>query len=221
MTDNQLHDPDRLDAYETRLLAELRDLTREQGARPQAPTRRRLLAAAAAVSLVGVGVATIAVTRPAPAYALTPTADGGVAVQVKQLAGADALKADLAARGIKADVTYTKPGTVCAPGRYRPVASAANSATPPPDDAERGGQIQQAEASAGSAGQTLGLPKSLVGSPYTVVLESSWTSDNSWTVTMGLADGPVAACVEVPAPSAPTPTAGATATAVTEPAAKP
>ncbi|MBB5080828.1 hypothetical protein [Nonomuraea endophytica] len=102
-------------SFEERLLMELKN---EIVARRRKVTVRRLLAGAAAAGIA----ATVAVAAPqllggeTPAYAVTQRADG-VYVQVNEFRDADKLEADLAARGIKADVTYIELGKRCAAGR--------------------------------------------------------------------------------------------------------
>lgn len=178
--------PTELDSFETKLLAELRS---EVAARSsQRRSGRRWLAVAAAAAAVGLTSAGVLFTTNAtPAYALTPNADGSVAVTVNRLEGADALEAALARQGIAADVTYTAPGTMCAPGRY-------TEATPPD------GWMQVV--SDVNGGQSITVPASVAGSGLTLVLESSWQGSDqqgTWALVVRYASGAVGTCEQLPA----------------------
>ena len=178
--------PTELDSFETKLLAELRSEIATRA--PQRRSGRRWLAVAAAAAAVGLTSAGVLLTTNAtPAYALTPHADGSVTVTVNRLEGADALEAALAREGITADVTYTEPGTMCAPGRY-------TEATPPDS------WMQVVSDLNGS--QSITVPASVAGSGLTLVLESSWQGSGqqeTWVLGVGYASGAVGTCEQLPA----------------------
>lgn len=117
-----------LDAFEQRLLAELKAVAAAQGEtgpRVLGSARRRehhgrwYLPTAGVAVAAAVGIAVVAVnTRPMPAYAVSGGNGKQVTVQVNRLEGADALERALRKRGIAANITYLAPGRACAPGRY-------------------------------------------------------------------------------------------------------
>lgn len=188
---SQPTDTSSLDTFEAQLLSELQTV-REQSIQPPAEAtvqirrRRRLLVAAAAVAVAGVGAASLVVSQPAPAYAVDRAADGSVTVTVDRLADADKLTADLAKVGIKANVTYTDPGKVCADGRYTETAAPGSGTW---------------EFMAGAGGNTMKIPADAIGSDKALVLTTTWTDGGkTWSVSGGYAKGPVGACVQVPAP---------------------
>lgn len=198
-----------LDAFETALLARLREEVAAQGAattRPPvgdaAPTgtgrldsaaeprplwRRPAarIAAAAAVAAVAAGSYLVSPLGTAPAFAVETGSEGDVTVTVNRLEGAQALEDALAAAGIAADVTYPEQGTMCRSGRY----------TEAPIGWDRG--ILGASATA-QGSQQLSIPKDLLAAGQTLVLESMWPQDGAWFVSVGVAAGPVAPCQEVP-----------------------
>ncbi len=120
-----------LDAFEARLLTELRAVVNAQApaTQPAPPIRteqrrRRLwyvpVTGAAAAATVAIAlVATVA--RPTPAYAVSGGNGEEVTVTVTRLEGAEGLQAALRERGIPADITYLPTDKACLPGRYREV----------------------------------------------------------------------------------------------------
>lgn len=177
-----------LDSFETKLLAELHDVVDERAAARIAHGRRQRrirwsVAAAAALATLG-GAGILALNQSTPAYAVAPHDDGSVTVTINRLEDADALEAALARVGIAADVTYTKPGFGCAPGRFTPASS------------RRDNQMVM-EASVDAKGAyTLTLRKNLLATGQTLVLETSWDKD-FWTLGFSIARGAVGACRQV------------------------
>lgn len=123
MTTQTPPQPDRLDAFETRLLSELRRQVSDHAGTAPGPHhgRRRLAlltgAAAAAIAAVVIvpGIGT------APAYSVSEGNSGEVHVEINRPEDAAGLERALAEHGIKADVTYLTDLARCAPGRYQPV----------------------------------------------------------------------------------------------------
>lgn len=117
-----------LDAFEERLLADLKAVVGAQSA--SAPTtstspdrsralRRWSVPAAAAAAVAIALVATTA--RPTPAFAVSGTNGEEVTVTVTRLEGAEALQRELRARGVPADITYLPTDKACQRGRYEEV----------------------------------------------------------------------------------------------------
>lgn len=115
--------------FEEKLLVELKAemadrATRETVGGPRRITGRRWVAGTAVAGVAAAGaVAVPLVTGSAtPAYAITSNADGSVTVKINEFRHPDRLQADLAARGIRSDITYLAPGKNCAadpfPGRH-------------------------------------------------------------------------------------------------------
>lgn len=195
MTTPTRHD---LDPFQTRLLAELRDVVAERatrpGTEPGAPgvrqRRRRpspiAVAAGLAVPTLAATAALLTLDGGSPAYAVIPQADGAVSVTVSRLEDAEALEQALSREGVRADVSYTRPGMLCAPGRY--------AQAPFPPGSMSVGTDQ-------SGGMTFVVPAGLTDDATTLVIESSWDSaddDATWSLGVGLADGAVGACEEQP-----------------------
>jgi hypothetical protein len=117
-------EPDRqLDAFETRLLSELRrevsDQTRTAPAPRHGRPRLALLAGAAAAAVAGVVLAPG--LGNAPAFSVSEGNPGEVHVEINRPEDAAGLERALADHGINADVTYLTTLLECAPGRYQPV----------------------------------------------------------------------------------------------------
>lgn len=116
--------PDRqLDAFETRLLLQLRreltDRTRSEPAPRRGRRRPAMLAGAAAAAVAG--VVFVPNLGTAPAYSVLEGNSGEVQVEINRPEDAAGLERALAEHGIDADVTYLSDLAKCAPGRYRPV----------------------------------------------------------------------------------------------------
>lgn len=182
-----------LDAFEARLLDELRSVVRE-AAGERVPHKRpwRVLALAGATAVVALGLtaANLLPTSPAsPAYAVGRTPSGDVKVTVNRLEDADKLQADLIKAGIPANVTFTKPGFMCADeGWYTEAPRTSGKHTMMSAQVEVGG------------GQSLILSKDLLQPGQTLVLSSSWPTAETWMMQVGIAVGPVGPCREVKVP---------------------
>ena len=119
MTATRTSDPD-LDAFETRLLAELRrEVTARTGHEdPHRRTRRRPLAmAAAAAATAVVGVVLVPGLGTTEAYSVQEGNAGTVEVEINRPEDAAGLERALREHGIAADITYLDDMQTCAPGR--------------------------------------------------------------------------------------------------------
>jgi hypothetical protein len=56
----------------------------------------------------------------APAYAVTPNADGSISVLIHELRDPDRLEADLAGLGVHVDISYHTSDLACPGGRFAP-----------------------------------------------------------------------------------------------------
>ncbi|MFI6500478.1 hypothetical protein [Nonomuraea typhae] len=175
-------------SFEERLLMELKN---EIAARRRKKIVRRALAGAAAAGVA----AAVVIGGPqvlggvAPAYAVTQAADG-IYIQVHELRDADNLETDLAALGVRADVSYLGKGKRCAPDRgvNAGLARSAEAVTP----TQKGIRIVPAK----------------VGKGQTVVLEFAEDTGPetarpqvAWTFVGRLMDGTIKPCQEVDDPS--------------------
>lgn len=117
--------------FEEKLLVELKSemddrAIQETTGAPRRITGRRVAAGAAitGVAAVAAVAAQVATGTAAPAYAITSNPDGTVTVKINEFRRPDRLQADLAARGIRTQITYLAPGENCAadpfPGRRGP-----------------------------------------------------------------------------------------------------
>lgn len=116
--------PDRqLDAFETRLLSELRREVSHATSSVPVPRRgrRRFAMLAGAATAAVVGVVFVPSLGTAPAYSVAEGNLGEVHVEINRPEDAAGLERALAEHGINADVTYLPDLATCAPGRYRPV----------------------------------------------------------------------------------------------------
>lgn len=123
MTTQTSPQPDQLDAFETRLLSELR---REVSDQPiSAPSsdhgRRRVVLLASAAAAAVAAVVVVPGLGTAPAYSVSEGNSGEVHVEINRPEDAAGLERALAEHGITADVTYLTDLARCAPGRYEPV----------------------------------------------------------------------------------------------------
>lgn len=181
-----------LDAFEARLLAELRAVVNSQAAatRPAPPLRarqRRLkfwyLPVAGAAAAVAIALVVTAV-RPTPAYAVSGGNGEEVTVRVTRLEGASALQAALRERGIAADITYLASDKACQPGRFAEVDTPGLSLTVGADRFE------------------VTIPPGAVGQGDTFVLSAAVTPIDKGVrsiVHFGVAHGAVAPCTVVDA----------------------
>ncbi|MFB9679545.1 hypothetical protein [Streptosporangium vulgare] len=110
--------------FEERLLMELKAEIGERAARGPVRSRpRRRLLAGAGAAVAGVAAAALVAVPLVmgagnPAYALTQGDDGSITLQIKEFRDPDRVERDLADLGVEADISYLKPGTWCAPGRF-------------------------------------------------------------------------------------------------------
>ncbi|WP_169949445.1 hypothetical protein [Microbispora sp. H11081] len=94
--------------------------------RPVLATSRRRVVTAPRL-LIAAGVAAAAVTAPlvagggTPAYAVTENPDGTITVALNEMRDPEGLRADLAAAGVTADVSFLAPHTRCADSRFEGV----------------------------------------------------------------------------------------------------
>ncbi|MFG1702648.1 hypothetical protein ACFLIM_05590 [Nonomuraea sp. M3C6] len=169
-------------------------------------TRRRVVtvprvlvavAAAAAVALtpqvIGTGTS---------AYAVTKDQDGTLTVTLKELRDPDGLEAELAAAGVKADVTFLAPGTRCEVPRF--VGADESYGGSPVDSAaelrERVSKVRSYKAIRGNSGKFQIFPE-YIKPGETLVLEFSdersaqvlWRM-GSWLAKAG---SPVKSCTPV------------------------
>lgn len=108
------------DHFETALLDELTTYAEERR-RTTTMRRRIVLVGAAAAAAAGLVLAPGFGAQNTPAYSVQEGNDGEVIVTVRDLDDAAALERAIEARGIKVDVTFLRPGTRCASGRYQVV----------------------------------------------------------------------------------------------------
>ncbi|MCY7401604.1 MAG: hypothetical protein LH477_11745 [Nocardioides sp.] len=110
-----------LDAFETRLLAELRSEVAEPASVATRRPRRLLAAAAAVAAATGLGLLLVPGLGTTPAYSVSEGNSGEIEVEISRPEDAAGLENALAERGITADVTYLPGLATCALGRYEPV----------------------------------------------------------------------------------------------------
>lgn len=197
MTERPTHE---LDAFEERLLAELRTVVEVQATATRqvrdvrALRRRELLWSVPVAGAAAVAVAVALVLRPVPAYAVSGSNGKDVTVKVNRLEGAQALRRELHERGIAADITYLPAGVACEQGRYADSPSGL-SLTVAKDWFEvelPAGAVGTGDTFVLSASVTPGLTPG-VGGPDVV-------DGFSATVDFGIAHGVVPQCVAVRSP---------------------
>ncbi|GAB3034445.1 hypothetical protein GCM10011376_20430 [Nocardioides flavus (ex Wang et al. 2016)] len=118
--------PDELDAFETRLLVELRREVATTPSTEAAPssvrTRRRALAVAAGVAATAVlAVVLVPGLGTTPVYSVQEGNAGEIEVEINRPEDAAGLERALEEHGIEADITYLPDLQGCAPGRYTEV----------------------------------------------------------------------------------------------------
>ena len=182
-----------LDAFEARLLTELRAVVNAQATaiRPATPLRaeqrRQRLRYVAVVGAAAAAVAIVLVAtvgRPTPAYAVSGGNGQDVTVKVTRLEGAEALQGALRERGIVADITYLPSDKACQPGRYAEVDTPGLSLSVGADLFE------------------VKIPSGAVGQGDTFVLSAAVTPIDKGVraiVDFGVAQGAVAPCTVVDA----------------------
>jgi len=182
-----------LDAFEARLLTELRAVVNAQATatRPATPLRaeqrrqRLRYVAVVGAAAAAVAIALVAtVGRPTPAYAVSGGNGQDVTVKVTRLEGAEALQGALRERGIVADITYLPSDKACQPGRYAEVDTPGLSLSVGADLFE------------------VKIPSGAVGQGDTFVLSAAVTPIDKGVraiVDFGVAQGAVAPCTVVDA----------------------
>ncbi|MDP9864958.1 MULTISPECIES: hypothetical protein [Streptosporangium] len=112
--------------FEERLLMELKAEIGERNERAargpaRSKMRRRLLAGVAAAGIAAAAVVAVPLVTgtESPAYALTQNPDGSLTLQINEFRDPGQVERDLAELGVRADVSYVKPGKWCAPDRGR------------------------------------------------------------------------------------------------------
>ena len=185
-----------LDAFEERLLADLKAVVGAQAAAAPPtsragtrPRRQRLwFAPTAGAAAAAVAIALVATnSRSTPAYAVSGRIGEEITVTVHRLEGAEALQGALRSRGVAADIRYLPTGKACEHGRYAEVR------TP-------GLSLQ-----VGADLFTVTIPPGAVGPGNTFVLSAAVTPmDNGVRaiVEFGIAQGAVGPCTVVDAESA-------------------
>lgn len=185
--------PTELDAFESRLLAELRREVSSRDSAAPAPrrTRRRALAVAAGVAATAVvGVVLVPGLGTTPAYSVQEGNAGEIVVEVNRPEDAAGLEHLLAEHGVAADITYLDWPLQCAEDRYVEV----------PEDRQSGLGM-----TSGRDLLRLTIPPGAVRDGDTFVLSLSHrtipgTEDGTTaameqtSVSFGVAAGPVAPC---------------------------
>jgi hypothetical protein len=106
--------------YKEHVLMELKDeIVARNNDRHRRGRRRRLITGAAVAGLAAVAALTVPFLSGSetPAYAVTKNTDGTITLKIIEFRDPAQVEKDLAAVGLTADVSYTKPGTRCAPER--------------------------------------------------------------------------------------------------------
>ncbi|WP_224276615.1 hypothetical protein [Nocardioides lacusdianchii] len=109
----------RLDPFEDRLLAELRQAVTAAPARRR--TRRPIAVAAAVAASALVGVVLVPGLGTTPAYSVQEGNAGEIVVEVNRPEDAAGLEQALGERGVAADITYLPDLQECASGRFTEV----------------------------------------------------------------------------------------------------
>jgi hypothetical protein len=180
--------------YRERLLAELRALAEQnaaaapRGGHPVRRRRPRLIAAGAAGgACVATALVVLAGTDDgSPAYAVEPRDDGSVTVEISKLEDAAGLERALRAAGVPAEVDYLAPGKTCREGRFEPARTGRFSAN-----------LSQRDD--GSISFTVGAGDLRPG--QTLVMMTSGTTRGPASIGVAIAQGAVAPCVAVDAPT--------------------
>ncbi|GAA3424684.1 hypothetical protein GCM10018953_18670 [Streptosporangium nondiastaticum] len=208
--------------FEERLLMELKTEMNERAARRPArsPLRRRLpavvaVAGVAAAALVAVPM--ITGTENA-AYALTRDPDGSIVLKINEFRDPEQVERDLAELGVKADVSYVKPGKRCAPGRFSTIGEPRltpgelGSKDPAVRDRVRKAieNTPSARAHDTVPGGGLRIYPDRIKPDWTVVMEFTENEDQTsgpekpralWQYLFQVTDGPVKPCALVDDPS--------------------
>lgn len=190
--------------FEDKLLGQLKQVVTERAAEPV--TRRHwrprlaLAGAVAATAAIGIAAPVLMADRTSPAWAVTVGEDGWVKVTIDELRDAEGLERRLEELGIAAEVDlFPADAAGCRSDRYTGVQDDHDQlrldiGAPEPDgigafsirpDAFRSGETLVVETSNGSMHDENGDP----------VADATYVS-----LSVGVADGPVAPCEPVPGP---------------------
>ncbi|MEU9831360.1 hypothetical protein AB0D67_07435 [Streptosporangium sp. NPDC048047] len=208
--------------FEERLLMELKAEMNERAARRPArnPFRRRLpvvVAAAGVAAAALVAVPMVAGTESA-AYALTQESDGSILLKINEFRNPEQVERDLAELGVKADVSYVKPGKRCAPDRFTSIdgPGVELEELKSKDPAVRAKAMKAIENTPSEKaydrvpGGGLRIHPDRIKPNWTVVMEFTENEDQTsgpekpralWQYLFQIADGPVKPCVLVEDPS--------------------
>lgn len=198
--------PEELDAFESRLLAELRREVAGTAAAEAAPapvrTRRRALALAAGVAAAAVlGVVLVPGLGSTPAYSVQEGNAGEVVVEVNRPEDAAGLERALEEHGIAADVTYLPALRTCAPGRFDEVDREAGMSLSIGEDLVRvtlpPGAVREGETFVMALSVVPSTEAELVGVDEEEVVRTFQVTRSS--VSAEVASGPVGRCEAVPA----------------------
>jgi hypothetical protein len=190
--------------FEERLLRELRAVVRDNPAPAPVADRHRFRLTPARLTVGGAATTAAAVTlavllsggsRPTPAYAVEPHSDGSVTVTIKSVRDADGLQRELRAAGVAAVVDYVPAGKACRQPRFERPESAS-------------GRQSMAVRTDGSGAATFTISRDQLRAGQTLVIEDS-LGEAASSIGLAIADGPVAPCRLVDAPTPPAPPAGA------------
>lgn len=186
-----------LDPFEERLLARLRANVGATAKAPDAVPSRRLAFSPRRMALAGVAATVGAVviwgatlgSNTSPAFAIDPQPDGFL-IRINTFEDADKLEAALADMGIRADITYTEVGYECE--------ERVTEGVPEGGPEISGITITDAERNGETDGSHIAfefeVDKSLVNSPYTLVVETSW-DEKTATLDSYITGGEIPACV--------------------------
>lgn len=173
-----------LDSFESALLADLKKQVASNPAAAPTPARRhgRTVLGVSVGGVVAAGVAAFGISSltASPAWSVSES-NGELTVKVNRLEGAENLERELAAHGVKADITFLPPGMKCQDDRY----------VEAPD--RRGMQI-----AVGGERFEVKLDAGAVGNDQTFVFWASvqqYENGHRASTDFGIADGRVAPCV--------------------------
>lgn len=190
--------------FEQNLLTELREVVAEQARAPQPrrtlPYRRLTLAAAGAGLLAAgllVGVPALDGDQTPAAYAVTTNADGTITVtlnDVNDTEAAEGLERELEARGVAAEIDYVPGGKVC---RDSPASYAGAAGVDVPNLVASNETVMVLRPAV-IEGRTVVVEITLAGTFWKIGDDAPESYFSTFRV--GLAEGPVPACVLVDEP---------------------
>ncbi|GII77846.1 hypothetical protein Sru01_28280 [Sphaerisporangium rufum] len=182
---------------------------------------RRVLAGAGVLGVAAAAavIVPLTVTSPAPAYAVTKQPDGTVFLKIKELRDPEGAERELAAAGVRADITYLPLGRACQEPRY--TRAPGSTVDIPEEDLESKdpavqrrvrAAIRRADATApvgtGHGGVTFRPSRIEPGQTVVVVLMENTETPTVekpgvvWQFSYGVATGQVPPCVPVDDPGA-------------------